>query len=266
MASNGTVDSATGYYYALGSGAWSSLTSGWTAFTSWTISPPLLEYNSAIIDLGQVRSFKPVIDVYCDGVARIELKYSETSSDLSSATTTVGNLSAMYSSLGYYESGYSDASYEPLTARYIKITVHVSNTNAAGTEQVANLYSLNYNFDDRLIEEFQPRVNTQSLQGLAISDGSLVSGTLNNVTKRIIVPTKTYGLITTVNVQQNQIGASDTSYHVVPEIQYDKDSTGRIYYVGHDMDRWDRSHSDSIIDVTIRGLGEVQEFANGSIG
>ena len=266
MANIGAIDSATGYYYSVGSGSWSSLTHGWSAFTSWTISPAILEYNSAIIDLGQIKSFRPVIDVYCDGVARIELKYSETSSDLSSSTTTVGSLSSMYSTIGYSESGYTDASYGPLTARYIQIIVYVCNTDASGVEQMSNLYSLDYNFDDTLQEEFQPRVDTQQLQGLAISDGSVVSGTLNNVTKRIIVPTNTFGLITTVNVQQNQIGDSSTSYHVVPEIQYDKDNTGRIYYIGHDMDRWDRSHSDSVIDITIRGLGEVQEFTNGSIG
>ena len=266
MASNGVLDSVFKTFFYAGSGLWSDVAARWDTFYHWAITPIQLEYNSGIIDLGTIKSVRPLIDMAADGVARVEIIYSETSSDLSTDTTTIGSLSELYSSLGYYESGYSDASYGPITCRYVQLKVYVADIDGAGDHNVSQIRFLNYKFDDTLMQEFQPRVDTQQLDGLAISDGSVVSGTLNNVTKRIIVPQKTFGLITSVNVMQNQIGASDTTYHIVPEIQYDKDSTGRLYYIGHDIDRWDNSHSDSIIDITIVGLEEVRELVSGGLG
>jgi hypothetical protein len=265
MASNGAFDPNFFTYFFKGVGTFADLPLTWGIFRDWTIDPVQLEYNSGIIDLGIVKSVRPLVDLQADGVARVEILYSETSSDLSTDTTTIGSLSELYSSLGYYESGYSDASYGPITCRYVQFKVYVSNLNESGDHRVSQIRFLNYTFDDTLIQEFQPRVDTQQLDGLAISDGSVVSGTLNNVTKRIIVPQKTYGLITSVNVMQNQIGASDTTYHIVPEIQYDKDNTNRLYYIGHDIDRWDNTHSDSVIDITISGLEGVEELTTGGL-
>jgi hypothetical protein len=266
MASNGALDPNFFTYFFKGVGTFSGLPSTWGIFRTWAINPVQLEYNSGIIDLGTIKSVRPLVDLQADGVARVEILYSETSSDLSTDTTTIGSLSELYSSLGYYESGYSDASYGPITCRYVQFKVYVADIDGAGDHNVSQIRFLNYTFDDTPMQEFQPRVDTQQLDGLAISDGSVVSGTLNNVTKRIIVPQKTFGLITSTNVVQNQIGASDTTYHIVPEIQYDKDSTGRLYYIGHDIDRWDNSHSDSVIDITIVGLKEVRELVSGGLG
>ncbi len=48
MASNGSVDTLNNHYFQPGSGTWADLTSGWSAYNSWSINPVELIYETTV--------------------------------------------------------------------------------------------------------------------------------------------------------------------------------------------------------------------------
>lgn len=142
--------------YAKGDITWADKTD-WSQYTKWieytdtTIEAETgakgqpLRWQSDIIDLGLVRTVYPNVIVQTDGTPKVTVEYSQTSSDLSTATTTIGSYTidntttgtiATYGVLDHMEPGYTDervglapggyiVGVYGFHARYIRVTVYV---------------------------------------------------------------------------------------------------------------------------------------------
>lgn len=151
---NGGV--VNGVLYAKGDITWADKTD-WSQYTQWieytdtTIETETgakgqpLRWQSDIIDLGLVRTVYPEIKIQAFGTPKVTVEYSETSSDLSTATTTLGSYTidntttgtiATYGVLDHMEPGYTDYYTGEVSstyvvgvygfhARYVRVTVYV---------------------------------------------------------------------------------------------------------------------------------------------
>lgn len=175
---NGTLDTVRRSITHKGDYTWTT-PSTWADYTSWvdyTADGSPLLYETDIIDLGSVKSVTPEISFSADGTVRPVIQYSETSSDLSTATTTLGQYTddntitgtpTTYSILDYYDNDYTDQdsaldhNYTPFTARYVKFSGFVEKFRD-GVREVPQLNQFNWRL---LQEEVEETVNSLSVSG-----------------------------------------------------------------------------------------------------
>jgi len=156
--------------------AWSDYTS-WIEYTDTTIETETgakgtpLRWQSDIMDLGIARYVYPLIEVGCNGQARVVIEYHASSSDLSSKTTlglytddnTATGTIETYSVLDYLEADYTDydttagvgsttTNYLGFKARYVRITVFVEAFEIAGTRKQTFISNISTKFLSDTIE------------------------------------------------------------------------------------------------------------------
>ena len=204
----------------------------WSAYTSWdgfgdtlqaggSISTTLTFLSDAV-DLGAVINVVPVVT--CE-----------------TNTTTAHTISFQTSNDNV---SYSAASTGPLTARYIKTQVVVTNTSARPG------FTL-------LRAEFIKDTISETFIGL---DTSTLSGSTNN---RQIPVTKSYSKVLQVTGSRtDDAGANDAPITVQPN---DKTTSGGPTIFCMDLDTWGKTNIDAVIDVTVVGLPGITTTASGDI-
>ena len=191
---------------------WSTWTS-WIKYTSTTIETATgakgtpLRFQSDVIDLGSVQYVYPIIRTGCLGTARTTVEYSETSSDLSSSTTTIGYYThnntatgtvVTYTVLDYTDGGYADSGngnfsstnysldYSGFKARYLRLTTYVEYFGNDNNRLQPILYNVNTEYRNDTVEKVledavpgdfsQPTSSPQHYVGASISpDGPIVA-------------------------------------------------------------------------------------------
>lgn len=169
MASNGTY--VNGEYFNAGTGTWSDLTSGWSAFTDWSQNPTQLQYTK-VFDFGVKKPAIPtVLLTVPEGSAYVTVTYGDT---LDGGTgeitggTTLG--SALYFDLDYAVSGYTADTYTGFSSRYAQIDVYAVKRNEDNTANVtAVLQDVVVEFDQRLEHEYFFDIDTSTLAGSTLA-------------------------------------------------------------------------------------------------
>ena len=205
--------------------------STWAGYTSWdgfgdtiggTGISTTLTFLSDAVDLGAVINVVPVVTCTTN----------TTTAHVISFQTSNDNVS------------YSAASTGPLTARYIKTQVVVTNTSARPG------FTL-------LRAEFIKDTISESFIGL---DTSTLAGATS---ARQIPITKSYSKVLQVTGSRtDDAGSNDAPITVQP---HEKDSSGGPTIFCMDLDTWGKTNIDAVIDVTVVGLPGVTVTSSGDV-
>lgn len=252
MASNGTY--INGEYFNAGSGTWSALTSGWSAFTDWSSNPTQLQYTK-VFDFGVSKPAIPtVLLTVPEGSAYLTITYGNT---LDGGTgeitggTTMG--SSLYFDLDYAVGGYVADTYTGFTARYAQIDVYAVKRNSDNTANVtAVLQDVVTEFDQRMEHEYFFDVNTTDLAGTTAARTIPVQ-TLSTPVAGITYSTRYDATTSAANGKYviHTVSKSTPSFIVNDLDQFPEDTTG----VDHDG-----------IDIDVIGFPTLTATSGGGVG
>ena len=227
----------------------------WTRWVTYTTNSgagkPLL-YETDIIDLGSVKAVTPSINFSGDGTIRPVIQFSETSADLSSATTTLGQYTnnnaidgtvTTFSILDYYDNDYTDTQssinqdYTSFSARYVKISAFVEKFRDE-VREVPSLGQFNWTLDDL---HHQEKVFDLAVSGEATA-----------------IPTQDMGVADHIQVTVH----SEANKKLVPQIVSKANKTIRVV----DANKFTTAGVSATVDVTITGQPQLRTLFNFGLG
>ena len=259
---NGILDTVRRTITHKGDLTWDNTTPGnslswdeWTRWVTYTTNSgagaPLL-YETDVIDLGSVKAVSPNINFSGDGTIRPVIQFSETSSDLTSATTTLGQYTAnnaidgtvtTFSVLDYYDNDYADQdsslnhNYTSFLARYVKISAFVEKFRDT-VREVPQLNQFNWTLDESTVEE---KVNDLAVSG-----------------ETTAIPVTTVGAVDNIHITVH----SEANKKLVPQIVSKTNKTIRVV----DANTFSTAGVSATVDVTVTGRPALRTLFTFGLG
>ena len=251
MASNGSVDTLNNHYFQPGSGTWADLTSGWSAYNSWSINPVELIYETTVQDLGVKKPVIPIVEITpVQGNGYIEVIYGDSldgSGDIASPTTQGSDL---YFDLDYMVSGYVSDTYSGFSARYVQFKAHILARNSDNTANITPILgSLNTGLEQQFEHEYFFDIDTSTLAGTTTARTIPV--------QKISTPVASIFYTTT---QDNTTGANGK--YVVKTISKSTPS-----FAVFDLDKFEDSSGIDVtgLDIHVMGFAQLEVTDDGGI-
>lgn len=237
MSGNGYYDASTGYYFGLSIETWDDLTSGWSTYTSWELTPSSnLEFTTGIIDAGSLDWHLPLLTFNTAQPVTIQAQYGATVDSSGGAIDSVSTATITPNS----------NTVSALYGRYFQFTLQQGTGDSAGAEDSAGspqlfLNNLVIGFNNSTLPLTQSDIDTSTLAG--------------SVGARELTLSKETGKIVNCLVQPHITGLDDSTGDPVTPLVYIDKTTTPITLNIFDIDAYGkRRRVDCVIDVQVQYL------------